>query len=585
MPNAGSATDWKEQLMSVSGLGALAGRIGRVAVALSLAFVVSIAIAACGSSSSETGGGSGGSATAGGDAGGGEELLTTTPAASGQVPKIVWALSAGEPITLDPQKSGDYSPKTVEANLCDPVMQIQPDGSVAPGLAEKATMPNPTTVVLAIRKGVKFWDGKELTAEDVAFSLNRNLDPALEANYASEFSDVASIKATDDHTVTIKLHKPRPSFVDNLVTSGAGVSEKAYVESAGKEYGTAKGGLMCTGPFEFDSWTSGQSIVIKRNPGYWNPKLEPKVGVVEFKFIGENNTLTSALLSGAVDGSYEVSTSSIDALSGSSSGTLYRGKSTIGVLLGPTKTSGPGADPLFREALNLAIDKTAITSLAAGGAGEPMRGMVPKFVWAGIPAQPIYEKGYEALPSAEETNDELAEQKIAEMKEPPSGPVTLAIIAGNQLMLKAATLVQADAKAIGVDIKIEQLQPSVYTSIYFDPSVRDKYDLFASSGAFVEAPNPLVWAPNFVLPEGPFNYAAYEDPTVTKNIEAAFEAEEEESAKLFVAAQKIYEENGGPIIPLTTIDELLYMNDKISGAPASSSYLDYPWAAAIGGTE
>src|SRR3954469_24831337 len=134
MPNAESATDWKEHLMSVAGLEAIARRIGRAALALSVALIAAVGVAACGSSAGDTGGGGSGTggSTAGGEAGGGEELLTTTPAASGQVPQIVWALSAGEPITLDPQKSGDYSPKTVEANLCDAVMQIQPDGSVAP---------------------------------------------------------------------------------------------------------------------------------------------------------------------------------------------------------------------------------------------------------------------------------------------------------------------------------------------------------------------------------------------------------------------------------------------------------------------
>jgi peptide/nickel transport system substrate-binding protein len=515
------------------------------------------------------------------------ESVVDTPAATGAVDQMTWALSAGEPLTLDPQKSGDYSPKTVVTNLCDTVMQIQPDGSVQPNIATEAATPNAKTVVLTIRDGITFWDGNPLTAEDVAYSLNRNLDPKVQGSYASDFYAVKSITVTGPSTVTIKLKSPDPLIVDKLITSGAGVSEKAFVEKAGKDYGNASTGVMCSGPFKFDSWTPGKNIVVSANDDYWNADLAPKVQRLQFEFIGDNNTLTSALLSGAVDGAYDVPTGSITSLGKSSTGKLYRGKSSISVLLGPTQPTGPGADPAFRQALNLAIDKPAITRIAAGGAGEPMKSMLSPFVWAGSPAAATYDAGYDALASVDKPDLAAAKAKLAEMKEPVPGTVTLAIIAGNQLMLRSATLVQADAKKIGVNIEIKQLQPTVYTSIYSDAGVREKYDLFASSGAIVEVPSPLAWVPFFVMPPdgaGIFNYAAYSNATVTKSIGAAMaESDPQKQADEYVKAQALFAVDG-PIIGLTTIDELLYMNDKISGAPAASTYLDYPWAAKLGGT-
>jgi peptide/nickel transport system substrate-binding protein len=555
---------------------------------LSALSLSALALAACGSSTSSNGTQAGASTGGTTKAATGlpAESVVDTPAATGAVDKVTWALSAGEPLTLDPQRAGDYSPKTVETNMCDTVMQIQPDGSVQPNLATKAATPDDKTVVLTIRDDVKFWDGQPLTPEDVAYSLNRNLDPDVQGSYATDYLAVASIKVTGAHEVTIKLKSPDPLLVQKLITSGAGVSEKAFVEQAGKDYGNASTGVMCSGPFQFESWTPGKDIVLTANPDYWNADLKPKVQTLQFEFIGDNNTLTSALLSGAVDGAYDVPTGSITSLGKSATGALYRGKSSISVLLGPTKPSGPGADAAFREALNLAINKPAITQIAAGGAGQPMKSMVSPFVWAGSPAAATYDAGYADLASVDQPDLEAAKAKLGEMREPVPGTVSMAIIAGNQLMLRAATLIQADAKKIGVNIKIEQLQPTVYTSIYSDPSVREKYDLFASSGAIVEVPSPMYWVPFFVMPAdgaGVFNYSHYSNPVVTKNIGAAMtESDPQKVADQYVKAQAVFAVDG-PIIGLTTIDELLYMNKRISGAPAASTYLDYPWAAKLGG--
>lgn len=511
------------------------------------------------------------------------ERTITTPTADAEVESIVWGLSAGEPTTLDPQGSGDYSPKTIAANLCESLMLIDADGSVRPHLASSVETPDDLTIVITIREGVTFWDDTPLTASDVAYSLSRNVGPESTSAFAADFLSVASVEATGEAEVVITLSTPDPLLVNKLGMTGTAIGQEAFIAAAGSAYGSSETGVMCTGPYRFASWTPGSNITIERNDAWWNTEITPKVQEIRFDFVGDNDTLTTALLSGQLDGAYDVPTGSISALVNSDQGSLYRGESTISVLLGPTQPSGPGADAAFREALNLVIDKQAIASLAAGGAGEPMKSMISPFVWSGSQAADIYDAGYEALEGGQRI--EAAQAKLEEMTEPLDGPVTLAIIAGSQLMERAATLVQADAAKIGVQIDIEQLQPVVYSSIYTDASVREQYDLFASSGAFVEVPNPYYWVPYFVTSWGPFNYSGYSDPAVTPLIEeGALVADEAAQAELYVEAQSVFAVDG-PIIGLTTLDELLFMNDRISGAPASSFYLNYPWAASLGGTE
>ena len=106
------------------------------------------------------------------------DASVTTPPGKGPVDSINWALSTGEPTTLDPVKTGDYSPNTVLMNVCEPLLRMNADYSTSPGLATSTTQ-TPTSVVFKLRPGVKFSNGKPMTAEDVVGRRKRHKDPAM----------------------------------------------------------------------------------------------------------------------------------------------------------------------------------------------------------------------------------------------------------------------------------------------------------------------------------------------------------------------------------------------------------------------
>src|SRR5262249_27837623 len=136
-------------------------------------------------------------------------------------------------------------------------------------------------------------------------------------------------------------------------------AEKAYVVAKGSAYGTPQGGVMCSGPFKFGSWVRGQSLTIVRNPHYWDTSLEPHVGQIKFAFISDPTTLTSALLSGAVDGTFASPPTDLARLQSSGAGSLTRGPSLQVASLSLSATRGPLANPQVREALNVAVDRSA----------------------------------------------------------------------------------------------------------------------------------------------------------------------------------------------------------------------------------
>lgn len=511
------------------------------------------------------------------------ELTIDTPSASGAIDTLNWALPFGEPTSIDPALVGDYSPQAVSSNLCEGLVRLNADLGVEMGLAESIETPDSLTMIFNLRPGVAFTNGDPLTTEDVVYSLKRHMDPSVGSFWAYYYDSVKSIEATGPAQVTVKFTEHSALFEQWMGTVGGYISQKSYAERAGKEYGTPAGGVMCTGPFSLQSWRSGESITLLRNDNYWDPERRPHAAEVEFTFLSDASTLTSALLSGEIDGAYEAPVTSREALANTEAGTLYTGPSTQIVELLPTETDGPMSDPDVRTALDMAIDKEALVENVYGGAAEPLKTFIPPFTWGTGDTREIYESGYDDLPGSTTPQGEEAKELIAQANL-DSTKFTVAVGAGDQAGLQTLTFVQAAAKEIGLDMTIRQFPPTQLSSMFFDETARADVDMLYALG-YIEIANPLQYVPYFVTEDGLFNWTGYDNQEVQGLIsEAMSEEDPKASAQDFVDAQAIYQQEM-LVIPLLSPNERLFMNNGISGAPAAFSYINMPWAAMIGGTE
>ncbi|MGW7319661.1 ABC transporter substrate-binding protein [Streptomyces sp. NPDC054865] len=510
-------------------------------------------------------------------------LTTITAPGSSEVDRVAWALPYGEPTTLDPARIGDYSPQTVGANLCDTLTRMNADFSLSPGLAQKVTWTDNTTLVLDLRPDVTFWDGSPMTPEDVIHSLERQRDPKTQALYGNYLAAVTAIEATGSHRVTLRTKGYDQTLPKALSTSFGAVNQKAYTEKAGATYGSAKGGLMCTGPFKLGSWKSGTGITLERNDAYWDTGLKPKAKQVEFRFITNNNTLTSALLSGEVDGTYELPPSSATALGKANNGAVHLGPSTQNVLLIPGNAESPAADRRLLDALSLVIDRDALIKNVFGGDATTLKSLVPPLTWRGDKAAAQFDAAYAALPDVPEPDVEKAKKLVAQAR-PVQLPLVAAIPAGDQRGLQALTFIQAAAKKIDVDIEIKQLQPTEMSSLFYDPSVRKSLDLILTFG-YVTMPDPSSYVAESVTPRGLFNWTGYDNPEVTRLLDRArTSSDAATSASAYAEAQVLFTPTT-PAVFLATTHERMFMNKRISGAPTSFAYMGMPWAAHLGGTD
>ena len=229
-----------------------ARRRTRAARAAAACTAATLALVACGSDDAGSDGETGPVEQASGEAFFGE--------AAGTVDTIDWGLPYGEPPTVDPANGAFYSASLVSMQMCEPLMRIDENYALQPLLAESFEQPDPQTLVYTLRDDVTFWDGSPMTADDVVWSLEHSRSPGAVVSFL--YANVESIEATGDNEVTVRLTKPDNLMVYTLASFSGTVMQKAFSEAAGESLGTPDGGLMCTGPMEFGSWESGQSLTL-----------------------------------------------------------------------------------------------------------------------------------------------------------------------------------------------------------------------------------------------------------------------------------------------------------------------------------
>ena len=507
--------------------------------------------------------------------------MTTTPPATGAVDAVTWDLPYGEPSSLDWLHAAAYSENTVLANLCEGLLRETPDLKIEPSLASAFSNPNPTTWTYTLRSGVKFTDGTPMTAADAVYSLKRNMDPKLGSFWGVWYANVKSITASGS-TVTVKLKKPDATFNQFLATAGGVVAEKAYVEKAGASYGTAKGGVMCTGPYSLTKWTPGTGITTKANPGYWDSAHRPKVGAIDYKFITNPSTLADALSSGEVDGTYEAPISAVPQLQKSSVGKLYLGKSLQFSNIVFTSRPGPIQDVKVRQALSVMLDRAAIAKAIFHGTATPVRSNAFPSTWGYGKA--VYEQAYDELPDISKPDVEKATAlvksagSVREMK--------VLVNADDVAATQLGTYLQSTAKQIGLDLRLVQLPAAQTIAASFDPKRQAQYDLIISNTNYYDVPEPLELQLLSLTKGGVFNTFGYDNPQVGADlVKAQSTTDPDARAKLIAKAELQAYGKDWVASPIVNYAERLFMNNRISGAPASiTSYLYYPWGASLGGT-
>lgn len=202
---------------------------------------------------------------------------------------------SGEPNSLDPAFITDIYAVNVANNLFDGLVEYDKDLNLVPAIADiwKIARDHKSYTFL-LRKDVRFHNGRPVTAEDFVFSFRRILDPSTHSPVASFFMNIEGAKAfnegtsdtvsgliaKDPHTLIIRLEEPYAPFLSILAMANAKVVPK---EAMGAAFNRKPVG---TGPFRFESWESGKSIILSANGEYFGGR--PHLDTLYFQIYPNN---------------------------------------------------------------------------------------------------------------------------------------------------------------------------------------------------------------------------------------------------------------------------------------------------------
>jgi peptide/nickel transport system substrate-binding protein len=538
----------------------------RLTLGAAAVVVVALGLSACTSSSQPVTAASDGTTT----------YQTGTP--TKEVSDVAWYTFYRPVLGLVAATFADYPELMVTANLCESVVRVEPDFSIAPGIADFTVNQDSTVFTYKIRSGATFWDGSPVTTDDVIFSIKANTTPPWGAQNASVDAQIKSINATAPDTVTITLKAPNVIFNNLLAGSAGKVYQKKQAEQAGDAWGSPQGGIMCSGPYKVGKWDPANSLQIVRNDSYWSDDFKPLAKKITFSWPQDPTTLTNAFKTG-----WNIPPSIIAPLqAASSAGQMYVGSADTGLqmygLIVSDVKSGNLADVNIRQALSKSIDREAIADKVYNGAADPLAVLAPRGSFSY--AEDTFVAA--AAKSSVKLDLEGAKALIAQTGKPAPNLV-LAFPAGDSLATVTATALKTNVEAAGFGMTLKPMPPAEYAQLFNPQSdARKGVDLFFTIYAPVVR-DPLVYYDDLLSSTGVYNFNSYNNARLDSDLAVARAATDDQvRADAIVKAQDQFVRDL-PLIPLAAPRVTVWEGSGITGAPTTFTYLNSPWGALIGG--
>ena len=292
--------------------------------------------------------------------------------------------------TLDPHFFNAFATGSSHMMIYDPLVYVDPDQQLRPGLATSWRIVDDTTWEFKLRRGVKFHDGSAFTADDVIATFERVPNVPNSPNSFAQFvRGIASVTKQGDDTLIIKTKAPNPKLafeMSRVFIVPATVAKTATTA----DFNSGKAALG-TGPYKVVEWVNGDRLVLARNDAYWGAK-EPWAKVTE-KVIAKDPTRVAALLAGEVDAIDLPATADVPRLRADARFRVTRGAAGLVHYIaldsardvspnvtakdGKPLTSNPLKDPRVRKALSLAINRQVIADKMMEGSAQAASQLLP----------------------------------------------------------------------------------------------------------------------------------------------------------------------------------------------------------------
>lgn len=362
---------------------------------------------------------------------------------------------AAAPDALDPTTGSTFDGRTVFANMCQKLYDINAQLNVGPQLATSLPVISDggLTYTIQLKQGVLFNDGTSFNAAAVKTTLEHYLtDP--ESARAAELHGLQSVDVTGPYTVVLHLSKPFAPLTSILADRAGMILSPAQLKKLGNNFAQDP---VCVGPFQFSSRPSLDTIILKKSPYYYG-KADVHLATVTFEVITDQSTMAADLSSGQIQTGEEIAPQDVQSLQNNSSVTLeaqnslgYEGLDiNTGNVNGSLKTYGTANNPFathptLREAFELSLNRAELNKVAFNGLYSASCSPIPSnSPWAvNVPC----------------TSQNIAEAKKLIAATGLKTPIHVSLMLANDpLDLQIGSIIQSMGAQAGFDVSLQPLE-------------------------------------------------------------------------------------------------------------------------------
>jgi peptide/nickel transport system substrate-binding protein len=281
---------------------------------------------------------------------------------------------------LDPHLSGSKIDRQVYHNLYDPLLVLDEKLGIQPNLAESWQSPDPKTLILKLRQGVKFHDGTEFNAEAARINFDRMANDPKSVR-KGEVANIAVAETVDAFTLKLNLKQPDSSLLATLTDrAGMMISPTALQKLGANLQHDATG--AGTGPFQFAEWVPDDHVLLKRNDAYWNTSGGPYVDQIRYRPIPDDTVKLQSLQGGEIDALDYLAPRTVSIAKADSNLVVIDVPSLAAFWYVLNTTKPPFDNKDLRHAVAYALDAEAIVKGVYLGIGVPANGPISPSSWA-----------------------------------------------------------------------------------------------------------------------------------------------------------------------------------------------------------
>ena len=456
-----------------------------------------------------------------------------SPAANDDIIRVVIRAA---PANFDPRIGTDEQSQRVHQLVYDYLLVIDQNLRVGAGgnaLAERLDNPDPLTYIVHLRHGVKFHDGRELTAKDVVYTFASFLDPDFVSARKGAFQQMKSVAALDDHTVEFKLKEPFGSFpmqlVLHVVPDGGGDGLRTFP--------------VGTGPYRFLRYVVDEQVELTAFEGYWDGL--PQNAGVTLRIIPDETMRGLELRKGSADVTVNDVSPDLAHVLEKDGLKIAQAPGVDYAYVGLNMRDPVLKDKRVRQALSYAVNRQAIVDYLRRGLAIPAVGVLSPITWA---FEPQVERFSYNPARAKQLLDEAGYRDPDGDGPQPRLRLTMKTSTDEFFRIQA-TVLQQDLRAIGVDVDVRSYE---FATFYADV-LNGNVQMYTLQWVGVTDPDMLrrVYHSDQVPPSG-FNRTYYKNPEADRLIDLATRATTDgERLKYYREAQKVIAEDA-PYISLWT---------------------------------